>query len=347
MRALRATITTILSAICLTVGATAAGCGAETGEPIENEPAAVEETAPTEGVEVPDALSGDGADAVSAVEAAGLSPLLEDSTEDPNFDSDRDATGCEVMGQEPTVGDLVDEGAEVVITVSCAQVDWENREGSVWESFSDAYSEGFDAGCGALFAESPDGALYEDDDEYSIVDCQGEKPGDAEHASEVPDDAPDDPEGVGTEVGERDGCAALFENRALSSLSYGEISFTSADCPIGGGTQSTAPGASAGGGSGETGSASSTQREGGTCSAQDSSGVAITLEVDSGEVSCSGAEALWKEYLRRAPNEGVGSGGAVEFDGWSCISAPPVQAPRAGGCAAHDDSGSFTVFTGE
>jgi hypothetical protein len=75
--------------------------------------------------------------------------------------------------------------------------------------------------------------------------------------------------------------------------------------------------------------------------------MAITMQVNDGKISCVGAEALWNEYLRRAPREGVGSGGAVSLEGWSCIAAPLGQAPRAGSCDADDDSGSFSVTTSE
>ena len=48
------------------------------------------------------------------------------------------------------------------MTVSCAQVDCENREGSAWEAFDAAYSSGIDDSCDALFGRSPNGSPYED-----------------------------------------------------------------------------------------------------------------------------------------------------------------------------------------
>ena len=115
------------------------------------------------GIAVPDVSANDGADAVSSVEAEGLTATLADAEDDFSFDGSRDATGCEVRGQDPPAGELLPEGDEVTIRVSCAQVDWENKEGSGWEAFSEAYDSGFDDGCQALFDQSPDGSLYEDD----------------------------------------------------------------------------------------------------------------------------------------------------------------------------------------
>ena len=62
---------------------------------------------------------------------------------------------------------------------------------------------------------SPDGSLYEDDVEYTAIDCQNENPGDASDASDIPTDVPDDPEGAGMDVGELDGCTAMFDNGVL------------------------------------------------------------------------------------------------------------------------------------
>jgi hypothetical protein len=39
-------------------------------------------------------------------------------------------------------------------------------------------------------------------------------------------DVPDDPESAGTEVGELDGCQALFEQEGIASLNYGTDSIT-------------------------------------------------------------------------------------------------------------------------
>jgi hypothetical protein len=220
-----------LLVLCITA---LAGCGSNTpqnasagggrGEVIDDE---------TEnGVDVPDLSGADGADAVSTVETEGLIATLADADDDPSFDSTRDATGCEVRDQEPVAGETVEDGTEITITVSCAQVDWENQKGPAWEAFDEAYTTGFDAGCDALFDQSPDGSLYEDDTEYTALDCQNENPGDASSGSDVPSDAPDDPEAAGTELGELDGCTALFDNGVVLSLNHGTDTWTDADCPL-------------------------------------------------------------------------------------------------------------------
>ena len=87
---------------------------------------------------------------------------------------------------------------------------------------------------------------------------------------------------------------------------------------------------------GSTGS--SKQTAAGTVSAGDScrsrltDGTAITLKVTEGEVNCAGAAALLNEWLRRAPNEGTGSGGDLKLYGWECVGAPAAQSPRIGSC---------------
>jgi hypothetical protein len=302
------------------------------------------------GIEVPDVSGGDGADAVSSIETEGLTATLVDADDDPGFDSSRDASGCPVEDQDPEAGEMLADGDEVTITVSCAQVDWENQEGTAWESFNEAYRSGFDSGCEALFNESPDGALYEDDTEYSLLDCQNENPGDASSA-DVPGDVPDDPEAAGTELGETDGCSSMFANGTVLSLNYGENSWTEADCPIGGAVAAPAePSDNSWSSDRESsdGSGGGTLKSAGqSCSGEQADGTPITMQVKSGQVSCSGAEALWNEYRHRAPSEGVGSGGVVDLEGWTCIAAPAVQAPRAGSCEASDGSGEFAVSTGQ
>lgn len=336
----------LLAIVCL--GGFTAGCGSSSSDSGGLDEASADVSADDGGIEVPDVSGGDGAEAVSAIEAEGLTATLADADDDPYFDSSRDATGCDVEDQDPATGEMIAEGDEVTITVSCAQVDWENHEGSAWESFTEAYRSGFDSGCEALFNESPDGSMYEDDTEYTALDCQNENPGDASSA-DIPDDVPGDPEAAGTELGELDGCTSMFDNGTVSSLNYGESSWTEADCPIGGAVAEPEDlrGDESGGSGGSKKSSSSVKSSGETCTGAQADGTRITMQVESGEVACSGAEALWNEYLRRAPNEGVGSGGAVKLEGWSCIAAPAAQAPRAGSCDAANDSGSFTVAAGE
>lgn len=119
------------------------------------------------------------------------------------------------------------------ITIDCAQVDWENQQGAQWAAFDDAYQSGFDDGCQALFDQSPNGSFYEDDIEYIATDCQNLNPGDAAEGSDVPSDVPDDPETAGAELGQLDGCQALFTEGTVLTLNYGTDSYTDANCPLG------------------------------------------------------------------------------------------------------------------
>jgi hypothetical protein len=158
-----------------------------------------------------------------------------------------------VTDQDPVAGTEVDEGNEVTITVDCSQVDWENQEGPAWEDFSDAYSTGFDDGCQALFDQSPDGSLYEDDTEYTASDCQ--------------DEVPDDPDSTGTELGTLDGCQSVFENDDVTSLNYGSDFYTESDCPI-----AFAPSAKRTPSSPRKRNTRSTRTAGESCSGKDSDG---------------------------------------------------------------------------
>lgn len=74
-----------------------------------------------------------------------------------------------------------------------------------------------------------------------------------------------------------------------------------------------------------------------------SDGTAGTVEVLRGKVRCSGAEALWNEYLRRAPDEGVGSGAAVDVEAGLVAARRSGLQPRLGECSADDSSGAFAV----
>lgn len=283
-----------------------------------------------DGVEVPDVSNGDGDDAWQLVEDAELDPTFADANEDPGFDSSRDGTGCDVTDQDPAAGETVEPEDEVEVTIDCAQVDWENQEGPGWEAFSDGYQSGFDDGCEELFSESPDGSLYEDDSKYTSGDCQNLNPGDASNASDVPTEAPEDPESAGSEVGELDGCQALFEEQGVYSLNWGEDSITEGDCPVG----SYVPPA-------PKKTTTHTETADSICSAAD--GVE-PIRVDKGKINCSGARALWQEYMRRAPGEGIGSGGFLNLEGWTCFAAPPVEVEKSGGCDRTDHSAGFTVL---
>jgi hypothetical protein len=151
----------------------------------------------------------------------------------------------------------------------------------------------------------------------------------------VPDEVPDDPEAAGAEVGELDGCSALFQDQSVLSLNYGPDSWTEADCPV----ASVAAAAPK-----ESKRASRAKRAGESCRADQADRTPITIEVENGKVNCAGAKALWDEYSRRALAGGQGSSAALELEGWSCAAASAAEAPRFGGCSADDDSGGFAVY---
>ena len=283
-------------------------------------------------IEVPDVSGEDGAVAVSDVEDAGLTATLADANDDPGFDSSRDASGCEVGDQDPAAGDGAEDGDEVTITIDCSQTDWENQEGPAWDAYNQAYSDGFDDGCQALFDQSPNGSLYEDDTEYTASDCQSYNPGDASEASDLPTDVPDDPEGDGTDLGNLDGCQALFENDGVYSLNYGQDSYTEGDCPIGDSAPArTVPDSPKKKASSPPVSSDDTFA-GQTCTGNETDHTPIVLTVIKGKIKCSGAVALLNEWLRRAPQEGTGSGAAMDLYGWTCVGASLAEAPRVGTC---------------
>lgn len=222
------------------LGLALAGCSAgseEAGSTSAGSDAAVSPDEPSSdgsGISVPDVVGSDGADALSEIEDAGLTTSLADGTgEDAEFDPSRDPAGCEVTDQNPVGGEGAGEGDEVELQLDCRQIDWENQEGSDWEAYNDAYDSAFDDGCDGLFAQSPDGSLYEDDTEYTATDCQSLNPGDGSDDAELPSDVPDDPGATGTELGETAGCRALFDQQGVVSLNYGTDSYTAEDCPEG------------------------------------------------------------------------------------------------------------------
>jgi hypothetical protein len=335
-----------LSALLATMLCTA-GLGCGSAAPDRTAPSADDDSAQDELV-IPDVSGGDGDDAASAVEQAQLEPVLADANDDPSFDSGRDATGCDVTDQDPAAGAPAEEGDEVTITVDCSQVDWENQEGPQWEAFDEAYQAAFDDGCQQLFDQSPNGSLFEDDTEYTAIDCQNENPGDASEASDVPGDVPDDPEDAGTELGQLDGCQSLFEQESVISLNYGQTSYTENDCPVGAPVAAQAPSKTTASKTATTKtSASSTSRArtGEICGGTKDDRTPLTLDITKGSVKCSGAVALFNEWLRRAPNEGQGSGGALKLYGWTCVGALATQAPRMGTCErAGNDAAEFEVY---
>jgi hypothetical protein len=185
-----------------------------------------DESAGVPTVEVPDATGEDGADAQSELEGEGFTVTL-----DP--DDSRDPAGCTVEDQDPVGGSDSAEGDEVIITLDCRQVDWENREGDNWDAFTASFSDGFNDGCATLFDLSPDGSLFDDTDyEYSDIDCRSLEPSDPDSAyvAEVSGDVPDDPEGQGYDAGFEDGCNAVFEDNSVFELYHGQDAYTADDC---------------------------------------------------------------------------------------------------------------------
>jgi hypothetical protein len=171
---------------------------------------------------VPDVTGEDGAEAVDMLETEGFLVSLGD-------EEGRDPSGCLVEDQDE-LGE-VELGTEVVLTLDCRQVDWENQEGEDWELFSEAYASGWDEGCEEAFSLSVDGTLYYDEDEFTSTDCELNNPGDATSA-EIPSDVPDDPESAGQELGVTDGCTSAFEDLSLDgTLYYGDEAFDASYCP--------------------------------------------------------------------------------------------------------------------
>lgn len=338
----------LMAAACLAVFA---GCGSSGGSRTASEADAPAAGWSADGdlgengtpmVEVPAAVGQDGWAAVSDVEAEGFVVVLEDANEDPYFDTARDPDGCEVLDQDPAAGEQLEEGDEVTLVVDCRQVDWDNQEGAVWDDFDSAYQSGFDDGCDALFAMSPNGSLYEDDDEYSVLDCQLVRPSSATDATELPAEFPEEPETAGAALGALDGCQMMFSENFISTLSYGEDTVSDLDCESIAATVAppAAPSKPTNGRSGGRAAA------GDTCSAKSPDGAPIVLEVSRGEVSCDGAAALWADYVRRAPAEGEGSGAYLAIDGWSCATSPPAKAPRLGSCVNVGDKTEFVAYEG-
>ncbi len=90
-----------------------------------------------------------------------------------------------------------------------------------------------------------------------------------------------------------------------------------------------------------------TKRAGETCIAKKANWGPITMQIMKGDVNCFGAQALVQEWLRRAPTEDAGSGGALTLKGWTCVGATATEAPRVGGCERTDGTARFTIYDGE
>jgi hypothetical protein len=278
-------------------------------------------------IEVPDVVGEDGAFAVSDLEGSGFTAALVDQAGDYRDDG----SGCTVEDQDPVGGDEGVEGDEVTVALDCRSVDWENQEGDVWDEFTVGYESGFEEGCEALFDLSPDGSLYEGDTEYTSFDCPTPDVFDAGY----PADVPDDPEAEGHDLGFEDGCDALFDDVALSyELYYGEDAYTADDCKAQGGV--AAPSELTPSDGGGTGDASR------DCPPGAAGQFVVSVRPISGQVNCPGATALWKAYLSAAPEQGQGSSGYTEIDGWGCLTAKPPEGPRLGSCSKGGDE--FAVY---
>lgn len=319
--------------LVLTLGAAVAGYSddgsAATGGSSADADAASASSDELAGIAVPDLSGEDGAEAVSTLESEGLAGTTDDATQD--------GTGCTVQDQDPAAGDDVEEGTEVSLTVDCTQRDWDDQDGEVWDSFSSGFTSGFSDGCDALFSDTPNGNLYNDDTEYWVTDCTNleSEPSDAD----VPADVPDDPESEGEAIGFDAGCQALFDDAGTDELYWGETSVDATAC------QAQVPAvASAGSSSGGNAQKSSAPKTSGdTCAvAAASDGTQVRISVDKGEINCSGALALWNAYLAAAPTQAQGSAGLIELDGWACLTAKTARAKDLGGCSSDDES-AFSV----
>lgn len=170
------------------------------------------------GALVPDVLGMDGADAESEIDSASLTAYY----------AENDPAGCEVTDQTPAADDEVAEGDQVEITLDCRQRDWENQDGDDWRSYSDTFDSAAQEGCEALFGETRNGYLYEDDQEYSALDCASASLPTADE--DPPPDVPDDPESDGGRAGFDGGCAALFESLYSYTLYWGNDAYSEDDC---------------------------------------------------------------------------------------------------------------------
>lgn len=70
-----------------------------------------------------------------------------------------------------------------------AEEEWDAGEGDAWGEFNDGYLSGWESGCDLVFAESPDGSLYDQGVEFTAEDCYDLAPFDASDTY-VPEDIP-------------------------------------------------------------------------------------------------------------------------------------------------------------
>jgi hypothetical protein len=207
-----------------------AACGSSEPSSVGNEPLAAQDNF-DETTYTLEWDSGDDADPlISDWEYENLRFDVEDT--EGNSLSTSEATGCFIDSLDPSISGEIDRGQEFTVVVDCSQVYWEDRRGTAWEEFSDAYAEGYSEGCENVFDLSPNGSLYLDDWEYSWVDCPSAGPYEAEDSDGVPYEVPDLPDLIGTEVGEHDGCIAFFDSVG-GVLFYGPNAVDSSVCESG------------------------------------------------------------------------------------------------------------------
>lgn len=287
------------------------------------------------GLEVADVSGEDPEDAIATLEAEGLIAEAAPDGGDEDFADVNDLAGCDLLGQEPEAGTAVSEGDVVTLFVDCRQADWEDQAGDEWGAFTDALATAGDEGCEALFGLSPDGSLYSDGTEYTDLDCPVSGSVDPDDV-DVPVTVPDDPDAVGAELGFDAGCQAFFDDAGLDALFHGTEGFDVDQCQAENPARlvSRAPAG---------GKQQATETSSDDCRGTDANGSGFRITDTAGTVVCKGALALWAEYVRRAPNEGIGSGAVVRgIDGWDCIAAPAGQSERLGGCNT-DDGDEFIV----
>jgi hypothetical protein len=125
-------------------------------------------------------------------------------------------------------------GSEDFAPYADAQDAWDNEDGPDWEAFNDAYLTGWEEGCDTAFEDSPDGALYDQGEQFTADDCYANEPVDASE-TDVPYEVPDDPEEAGGELGMQDGCESAFNDLPSDgggALYYGEDEYDDSICPV-------------------------------------------------------------------------------------------------------------------
>lgn len=322
-----------------------AGCGGQPGDNGESDADVQDED--TELVAVPDVTGSEGDHAASEIEATGLTVTLAGSDDDEDIGDPRDsAEGCEVVDQTPGPMENAEPESEVELALDCRQADWDNQDGNEWSAWEAAFAEAATEGCEALFDLSPYGALRHDDTEYTATDCGLISAPDP--TGDPPSEVPEDPHSAGSGAGFDAGCQAFFDSELIDAVYWGTDAYTAESC------QAQNPHVEVSSGRGATDDPARRSRPrasapgaasvaSGACVGTAPDGTRFRIARPSGRIDCAAAKALWREYLRRTPTQGEGSGGAVDgIDGWGCISASAARArEELGSC---DKAGSPDAF---